>query len=633
MKKMAVLSLVLILAALAGYYYVFMKPRFERWLAELFPGAEITCSYVAPLPFANRVYAGNVQIFRKGAGDGDPEFFLYCDSLVHYVDAEAVAPDGRKMPVLALEAKNLAARVAGFGFSLEQTAFAWHVDASPAGTREEDGPEITFTRLEGSGLEVEKIPGQRLSIHSLLGSDCRFFPLEWQRDVGLLKENPWLFLLSRRAAVGELTLQGLQVPGKEDAEASFYSKIRLNGESGPAGLAFHLQTVSELLSQEQTGIAPDTAVMKPGVVMDNLSRINSLSVTASIPWARQDSMPAPAMADVEMKLSLPLVIDVQLTGKTAAPSLADAAAWLEACAHYEPPFMLEPARCLHNTGFAKLEVEAADRGIREKLRNYFSGSGSILYLLDYEGRYGFTSAFLALAHMAFERIEISPELQAGAIMHDIDGQFYPFRPDITQRYEDGRIVLQAKSGHRLKTPGPPAQSLDEQLLPAAGPSVPDEPVGTVGVSEDSPPLLEAPQQIIAPDPVREAAPPSPTMPPAGANATGAAPLVPLPHSALSEEDLPSPVPASSVTLPPQDKQEEPGEPAEPKAPAKKGKQKTQSRKAAPPGEPLRLVSPEMFPDHQFPRPAAVGGNLPIDSGANPSGAAGLQPTGQWVRLW
>ena len=247
MKKFVLLSLVFIFAALSGYYYVFMKPRFVSWLGELFPGAEVSCSYVTPLPFANRVYAGNVEIFRKGKDGKKPDFFLYCDTLIHYKEDDVTGKDGNKKPVLVLEAKNLAVTMSDLGFSLDNLAVAWHMDIASAKygkAAATTDPELIISRLDGSNLHIEKAKKHIFSIHTLQGRDCIFLPQEWEQRTRVFLDNPWHFALNKHASIGELVLQGLTVPGKDEKAASFHSKITMQGESAPTKLEFHMQALN-----------------------------------------------------------------------------------------------------------------------------------------------------------------------------------------------------------------------------------------------------------------------------------------------------------------------------------------------------------------------------------------------------
>lgn len=591
MKKIAILAFVLILAALSGYYYAFMKPRFVQWLGELFPGAEVSCSYIAPLPFANRVYAGDVQVFRKASDSAPLEFLLYCDSLVHYQESVKSSPEGEPRPVLALKANNLAAKIGGVSFSLDQAALVWSVRDSAAGAEKADGGKgaaLEIAQFEAGNLVVEQDQKLILTANRAQGRDFAFLPMEWKAGAADLQADPWLFLLSKRVSVGELTLQGLETPSKDEASPSFVSTLTFEGANSPEGLDFQLKSLSEVRLPPKEGAAVEPAALQPGVIQDNLSKVSSIAIDAAIPWAdRNEAKPAPASA--AMALSLPLVIDVEFSGDAAAPSIAEAAAWLNACAHQEPPFMRDAVQCLQGIGFDQITVNIADKGVREKLNNFFSGSGNLLYLLDYEGRHGFSSSFLALAHMVFEQIEISPTLTAGAIIRNMNGSLYPFRPDLAKVFEEGRILLQASEGNRVRSSALP--------LPANGAS------SFLPASEAQAQTAAGPETLPQSDPGpaedHEAAPPAPS---------DAAP-----RSALSQEAaLPAPPPPDiPEEQPAAPKKQEGAEQASP-APS----QKTKRKQSPPPiGEPLKIVTPDVFPDQQFPRPETKG-----DSRG-------------WIRIW
>ena len=448
MKRFALLLCILLVLVLSGYYYAYMKPRFELWLAEIFPGAEVSCSFVVPVPFASRVYAGNVQVFRKGNAPGRSDLFLYCDSLVHYKGSRITAKDGTTRSGLALEVNNFAARMAGMSFSANNLVVEWHTDSAPdaAGANLE---EVTLSRLDAAGLEAEIFKQHTFAANALHVEDYAFRPAEWQRGTAAFQRAPWLFLLRKHISLGKLSLLGLEVPGTAESKQSFFSRITLEGVSGGSkGLDFQFHALSELLGPVKGGQNQGDLGVTPGTMQDYLSRLSSIGIGASIPWAEEGNGEV-VMADVFMKLSLPLITDVEFYGKTAAPSVSEAADWLASCAHYAPPFIEEPSRSLRNVGFDQLTVSITDQGVLEKLNNFYSGAGSLLLLLDYEGRYGFASAFFALEHMVFERVELSPGQVAGAIVRDISGKIYPFRDNLVKRFGRGNVVLEAAEGSKL----------------------------------------------------------------------------------------------------------------------------------------------------------------------------------------
>jgi hypothetical protein len=624
MKRFALLLSILLVLALSGYYYVYMKPRFELWLAEMFPGAEISCSYVVPVPFASRVYVGNVQVFRKGNASGQGELFFYCDSLVHYKGSRITVRDGTTRSGLVLEANNFAARMAGISFSANKFAVEWHTDSTPevasSDAAGENLEEVIFSRLDASGLEAEIFQQHTFAANALHVVAYAFRPAEWQGGAAAFQEAPWLFLLRKHISLGKLSLLGLEVPGTAESKQTFFSKITLEDVSGGSkGLDFQFHALSELLGPVKDGQDRGELGVSPGTMQDYLSRLSAIGIGASIPWAGEGDGEE-AMADVSMKLSLPLITDVEFSGETAAPSVSEAAAWLASCAHYAPPFMEEPSRSLRNVGFDQLTVSITDQGVLEKLNNFYSGAGSLLFLLDYEGRYGFASAFFALEHMVFEQVELSPGQVVGAIVRDISGKIYPFRDNLVKRFLRGNVVLEAAEGSKLTN----FATLDFDVMP----SVEDQSLPEDSLVEDvAPPAIttlpvEIPQGRKAP-PVQNASLVEPPV---------SVPLVPVeavppPGATITDEEV-SPVPAVQtppVTADEGDKDVVPQQHVTEKKNKARPAKKTPSQ-----GSPLQVVAPEeRLPQKKVPAPLPEA----FSDGQFPRSNTGSEENGGWVRLW
>ena len=634
MKRVALLLSILLVLALSGYYYAYMKPRFELWLAEMFPGAEISCSFVAPVPFASRVYVGNVQVFRKGNASGQGDLFLYCDSLVHYRGSRITAREGTTRSGLALEAKNFAARMAGISFSSKNFTMEWHTDSVPdvagsdaAGANLE---EVILSRLDASGLEAEIFKQHTFAANALHVVDYAFRPAEWRGGAAAFQRAPWLFLLRKHISLGKLSLLGLEVPGTAESKQSFFSRITLEGVSGGSkGLEFQFHALSELLGPVNEGQNKGDLGVTPGTMQDYLSRLGAIGIGASIPWADEGDGEE-VMADVFMKLSLPLITDVEFYGKTAAPSVSEAVAWLSSNAHYAPPFIKEPRRSLHNVGFDQLTVSITDQGVLEKLNNFYSGAGSLLFLLDYEGRYGFTSAFFALEHMVFERVELSPGQVVGAIVRDISGKIYPFRENLVKKFGRGNVVLEAAEGSKLTNF---ATSDFDVVALAEDQSQSEEPEPEEFASLVTTTLLaEIPQD-------RKASPVQSGSLVRRPISTSVAPVeaIPAPGPTIPGEEV-SPAPAvrappvpamqaSPVTVDKKDKDAVPKQPVK----GKKKKNKNKSAKKTPSrGSPLKVVpSDKSLSQKSVPAPRPKS----FSDGQSPRSNTGSEENGSWVRVW
>ena len=623
MKRFALLLGILLVLVLSGYYYAYMKPRFELWLAEMFPGAEISCSYVVPVPFASRVYVGNVQVFRKGDASGQGDLFLYCDSLVHYKGSRITARDGTTRSGLVLEANTFAARMAGVSFSANKLAVEWHTDSAPEVTGSdaagENLEEVIFSRLDASGLEAEIFKHHTLVANALHVVDYTFRPAEWQGGAAAFQDAPWLFLLRKHISLGKLSLLGLEVPGTAESKQSFFSRITLEGVSGGSkGLDFQFHALSELLGPVKDGKDQGELGVSPGTMQDYLSRLGAIGIGASIPWAEEGDGEE-VMADVSMKLSLPLITDVEFYGKTAAPSVSEAAAWLASCAHYAPPFVKEPSRSLRDVGFDQLTVSITDRGVLEKLNNFYSGAGSLLFLLDYEGRYGFASAFFALEHMVFEQVELSSGNVVGAIVRDISGKIYPFRDNLVKRFLRGNVVLEAAEGSKLTNFSTP----DSDVTPSVeGQSLPEDSLAEHVAMPVTTLPVEIPQGREAP-PVPSASmvklPVSVSLVPVEA--------IPPPGTIITDEEV-SPVPAVQtplVTADEGDKDIVPQQPVTEKKNKAKPAKKTPSQ-----GSPLKAVpSNESLSQKSAPAPLPEA----FSGGQPPRSKAKDEENGGWVRLW
>lgn len=444
-KKLLPLIILLLLAVLAAVYYSLMQPRVSRWLHQAFPTAEMAWDCIIPIPIINKVYIRKPRLYVKGEGPEEKGVTFACDSLFVYRDFPTL-PGGSNsgdsdLAPLIIHMNEVSGVAAGADFMARELVLGWNTPSAPL---DDDAPKpmppiYEFVTFSSKKLRIFSAKGLSFYTDSLEGRGLRFRRPEHGSPVPSFRDAPWLFLLQQRAVLDEVTLTGAGFEPISANAPKYYSKITISEFSNTDSLSLRFAASSEMATL--TALPSDTEKDKRISALDSMLQSSSIVFDISIPWTwKNDETPTTGMVGLE--ITLPDHVTTQFKAPFAPPDKVTAASWLDACAHNEPPFVSKPSLCLRDIGFDHLSVTVEDRGIAQMTGGRLFSGGGIPSTLEYSGRHAFYSAFLALAHVMLESMELSSSRTALAIAHDITGPLHPFRQGLVDKFIAGEVLLQ-----------------------------------------------------------------------------------------------------------------------------------------------------------------------------------------------